>query len=151
MKRLFLALGILFISNASYAKESTLTTNFIKQVIQASDSEKEFSDSILIECPAPSASGTFLITKASYDFGNSLGVYVFKNGDGQDAKLDWFAVKRPNDDLSSKVVSGIDFAFKMPIGQFFLTLMKSGKVTAGVSDNAKPGIKEVSCKAIPPK
>jgi hypothetical protein len=128
------------------AKDDKLAANFINEIKKSADNESELNERVVVNCSAPSASGMFWITKASYDFGKSIGVYVFKGETNQDAKLDWIALKFKNDDLSSELITGTDFGFIIPGGQFFLTIMKNGKVTAGISNNKKPGIKEVECK-----
>lgn len=135
---------------SAQSKENPYTANFVNEVKKAADSNGQLSEQIVIECPAPSASGTFLITKATYDFGKSLGVYVFKGGKGPDAKLDWIGAKFKNGSLSSDVIVGYDFGFTMPNGQFFITVMQNGKVKAGVNQNGTSGVKEIACKAIEP-
>ncbi|MCP1440482.1 hypothetical protein J3D56_003918 [Erwinia persicina] len=135
---------------SAYAKENSYTANFVNEVKKAADSDGQLSEQLVIECPVPSASGTFLITKATYDFSNNLGVYVFKNGQGHDAKLDWIGAKTKGDDLSSDEVVGFDFGLTMPGGQFFITVMKNGKVKVGVNKNGTSGVKEITCKVVVP-
>ncbi|WP_446030422.1 hypothetical protein [Lelliottia amnigena] len=134
----------------SYAKENPYTKNFVTEVKRAADGDGKLSEQIIIECPAPSASGTFLITKATYDVGSNLGVYVFKSGQGPDAKLNWIAAKLKDDDITSDEIVGYDFGFVIPNGQFFITVMNSGVIKAGVSKNGTSGINEISCKAVIP-
>lgn len=150
MKRILVALIATAFVLSAQAKENSYTANFVNEVKKAADSDGQLSEQIVIECPAPSASGTFLITKATYDFGKSLGVYVFKEGKGPDAKLDWIGAKFKNASLSSDVIVGYDFGFTMPNGQFFITVMQNGKVKAGVNQNGTSGVKEIACKAVEP-
>lgn len=144
------AIVLSLFSAVSLAKDNSFTTNFVNEVQKAADGVGQLSEQIVVECPSPSASGTFLITHATYDFGKSLGVYVFKGGTGPDAKLNWIGAKFKNDDLSSDVIIGYDFGFTLPGGQFFLTVMKNGKIKAGVNKNGTSGVKEINCKVIMP-
>jgi len=142
---------ILFLFSAvSLAKDNSFTTNFVNEVIKAADGDGKLSEQIVIQCPSPSASGTFLITNATYEFGKSLGVYVFKDGTGPDARLDWIGANFKNDDLNSDIIVGYDFGFTLPGGQFFLKVMKNGKIKAGVNKNGTSGVKEINCKVIMP-
>ncbi|HEN5012686.1 MULTISPECIES: hypothetical protein [Enterobacterales] len=149
MKKIAAIILSLF-SATSLAKDNSFTTNFVNEVQKAADGSGQLSEQVVVECPSPSASGTFLITHATYDFGKSLGVYVFKGGAGPDARLSWIGAKFKNDDLSSNVIVGYDFGFTLPGGQFFLTVMKSGKIKAGVNKNGTSGVKEINCKVIMP-
>lgn len=134
----------------SYAKENPYTKNFVAEVKRAADGDGKLSEQIIIECPAPSASGTFLITKATYDVGSNLGVYAFKNGQGPDARLNWVAAKFKDDDFTSNKVVGFEFGFTMPNAQFFITVMNSGIIKAGINKNGTSGIEEITCKAVIP-
>lgn len=115
---------------------------------RAADGDGQLSEQIIIDCPAPSASGTFLITKATYDVGSNLGVFVFKNGQGAEARLNWIAAKFKDDDFTSGKVVGFEFGFTMPKAQFFITVMNNGIVKAGVNKNGTSGIEEITCKAV---
>ena len=150
MKNLFAALCIGLLAFSVQAKDNKFTSNFVDEVKKAADGDGQLSEQIMIECPLPSASGTFLITHATYDFGKNLGVYVFKTGEGKDARLDWIGAKFKNDDLSSDVIVGYDVGFTLPGGQFFLTVMKNGKIKAGVNKNGTSGVNEINCKLIMP-
>lgn len=148
MNRLFLLLIISMVTFSTNAKTIKPAESFVNKVKQAIESDGKIQQSIEVYCPAPSASGTFLLTKATYDFGESLGIYVFKEGIGPDAKLDWIGAKTKGDDFSSDEVEGFEFGFTMPNGQFFLEVNKSGKVKAGVNVNGTSGVKEISCRLI---
>ena len=87
-----------------------------------------------------------MITKADYEFGKSRGGYVF-NDDDSVARLNLFFINYKN--LSSKEVVGATFIFKVNRGQFFIDLMKSGKVRAGVNVGGKSGIDWIDCKILP--
>lgn len=149
-KNILLALVISAVVFSAYAKENKYTANFVNEVKKAADGDGQLSEKIIIECPAPSASGAFLITKATYDFNGSLGAYTFKNGQGPDAKLSWIGARFKGDDLLSDVVVGFDFGFTIPHGQFFITVMKDGVVKAGINKNGTSGIQEITCKAVIP-
>ncbi|EMH2076183.1 hypothetical protein REO92_004729 [Citrobacter freundii] len=149
-KNILLAVVISAVALSAHAKENKYTANFVNEVKSAADGNGQLSEKIIIECPAPSASGTFLITKATYDFSGNLGSYTFKNGQGPDAKLSWIGAKFKGDDLLSDEVVGFDFGFTMPHGQFFITVMKNGVVKAGINKNGTSGIQEIICKAVIP-
>lgn len=148
MNRCLLIVLISLISFSTTAKTISPAELFVSEVKRAIESDGNIQKSIDVSCPAPSASGTFLLTKATYDFGKSLGVYVFKEGKGPDAKLDWIGAKTKGDDFSSDEIEGFEFGFTMPNGQFFLKVNKFGKVKAGVNVNGTSGIKEINCKLI---
>lgn len=151
MNKVIIALVISIFSLPAFSKENAVTSSFVHAVKNAAEGNGQLSEQIKIDCPSPSASGTFLITKATYDFGKNLGVYVFSGGNGPDAKLDWIGAKFKNDDLSSDVIVGYDFGFTMPNGQFFITVMNSGLVKAGVNKNGTSGVQEITCKAVSPE
>lgn len=148
-KNILLALVISTVAFSVHSKENKYTASFVNEVEKAADSDGQLSEQITIECPAPSASGTFLLTKATYDFNGNLGVYTFKNGQGPDAKLSWIGAKFKDDQLSGDVV-GFEFGFTIPHGQFFITVMKNGVVKAGINKNGTSGIQEITCKAVIP-
>ncbi|MBK0095272.1 hypothetical protein IBT49_04745 [Erwinia sp. S63] len=148
MNRLFLLVIVSLLSFSTNANTSKPAESFVSEVKKAIESDGKIQQSIEVSCPAPSASGTFLLTKATYDFGKSLGVYVFKEGKGPDAKLDWIGAKTKGDDFSSDEIEGFEFGFTMPNGQFFLNVNKFGKVKAGLNVNGTSGVKEISCKLI---
>ncbi|MCY2214448.1 hypothetical protein OW896_23105, partial [Klebsiella pneumoniae] len=72
MKKIAAIILSLF-SATSLAKDNSFTTNFVNEVQKAADGSGQLSEQVVVECPSPSASGTFLITHATYDFGKSLG------------------------------------------------------------------------------
>ncbi|WP_336702561.1 hypothetical protein [Pantoea dispersa] len=148
MNRFFMLLIIFLVSFSATAKASKPAESFVHEVKEAIESDGTIQQSIEVSCPAPSASGTFFLTKATYDFGKSLGVYVFKEGKVPNAKLDWIGAKTKGDDFSSDEIEGFEFGFTMPNGQFFLKVNKFGKVKAGVNVNGTSGVKEISCKLI---
>lgn len=150
MKYLFSLLTFYLLSFSAHAADNQLTSNFVNEVKRALEGNGQISENIFIQCPAPSASGTFIISKAHYEIGKSLGVYSFKDGQALNSSLDLITPKTKDDDFDSDVVVGYDFNFAMPNGQFFLTIMKSGQVTAGANVNGKPGITEVTCRAVTP-
>lgn len=150
MKKAIIAVISCLMTYGAAAKDNDLTSHFIDEVKAAADRGNPLTASIDIDCPAPSASGKLLITKASYEVGKSLGVYVFKNGN-RNASLDWLGSEFPDDDFASDTITGMNFGLTMPGGQFFITVMKSGLVKAGVNANGTSGIKEVECKAIKPE
>lgn len=146
MNKRLLVLAYLLTPILSYAAKSTIAESFVFDVKKATESDGDIHKSVDVSCPAPSASGTFLLTKATYDYGKSMGVYVFKNG--PNAKLDWIGAKNKGDDFSSEEIVGFEFGFTMPNGQFFLTINKNGKIKAGVNVNGTSGVKEISCKLV---
>lgn len=150
IKNVLIVLALSVVAFTSYAKENQYTKNFVTEVKRAADGDGNLSEQIVIDCPSPSASGTFLITKATYDAGNNLGVYVFKNGQGPDARLNWIATKFKDDDFTSDKVVGFEFGFTMPKAQFFITVMTSGTIKAGVNKNGTSGVEEITCKAVIP-
>lgn len=149
--RILIVMALSVLSFSAPAKVKNYTETFVKEVKKAADSDGQLTKQMVIDCPAPSASGTFLITKASYDVGNSLGVYVFKNGQGPDARLNWIASKFKDDDFTSDEIVGFEFGFTMPKAQFFITIMNSGVVKAGVNKNGTSGVEEITCKPVAPK
>jgi hypothetical protein len=149
-KNILMVLALTSLAFSAQAKENKYTENFVNEVKTAADGDGKLSEQIAIECPAPSASGTFLITKASYEVGSNLGVYIFKSGQGPDAKLNWIATKSKDDNFMSDEVDGLEFGFTMPNAQFFITIMNSGIVKAGINKNGTSGIEEITCKAVVP-
>ncbi|BCU55302.1 hypothetical protein [Enterobacter kobei] len=147
MKKLVIALVISAFTFPLLAKENKLTSTFVDELKKSVDSNEPISLSIALSCIAPSASGRLIVTKPSYTIGESVGTYLFESGSPKSADLSWLTFEHPNDDWDSKEVSGVNFGLTMPAGQFFITIMKSGKVKAGVSSNAKSGIHEVDCVA----
>lgn len=146
MIKLLLTLVFAIISFSTIAKNNPITEAFVADVKRAAETDGAIQKSIDIVCPAPSASGTFLLTEANYEFGKSKGTYVFDEGKGPNAKLDWIGAKTQDDDFSSEELDGYEFGFTMPNGQFFLTVNKTGKIKAGVNVNGTSGVKEVNCK-----
>lgn len=151
MKKLALALVLSALTTSVVAKDNKLTTGFVNKIKSSVDSNEPVSISLDLSCLAPSASGRLIVTKPSYTVGESIGTYLFESGSPKNADLSWLTFEHPNDDWDSKEVSGVNFGLTMPGGQFFITIMKSGKVKAGVSSNAKSGIHEVECTASEPK
>ncbi|QMD26051.1 hypothetical protein NFJ59_07575 [Citrobacter freundii] len=150
IKKVLILVALSLSAFTSHAKENAYTKNFVTEVKRAADGDGQLSEQIIIDCPAPSASGTFLITKATYDVGSNLGVFVFKNGQGAEARLNWIAAKFKDDDFTSGKVVGFEFGFTMPKAQFFITVMNNGIVKAGVNKNGTSGIEEITCKAVIP-
>ncbi|PWW07838.1 hypothetical protein [Mangrovibacter plantisponsor] len=150
MKRIAVSLALLLTSASLFAADNPVTSEFVDAVKIAADGNSTLSESIKIKCPAPSASGVFIISKASYDPNESTGVYVFDDG-GANANLSLFGAEFPDDNLMADKITGMQFIFSMPGGQFFLTLMKNGDVKAGVNANGTSGIKEIHCKAVKPE
>lgn len=146
MIKMLLALSFSIFAFSTLAKSNPVAEAFVSDVKRAAETDGVIHKSIDIVCPAPSASGTLLLTKATYDFGKSQGAYVFKEERGPNAKLDWIGAKTKGDDFSSEEIEGYEFGFTMPNGQFFLTVNKTGKIKAGVNVNGTSGVKEVSCK-----
>uniref|UniRef100_UPI002033ECD6 hypothetical protein n=2 Tax=Enterobacteriaceae TaxID=543 RepID=UPI002033ECD6 len=96
-------------------------------------------------CPAKSASGTLLIKKASYEFNKGIGVFDFENN-SQSAPLAFIVpISEDENDFDSEII-GFSFAFKMPRGQFFVDVTKTGKVKAGVNISGESGIAYSSCR-----
>lgn len=130
---------------------NSLATNFVDTVKNAADGNGELSEAIDILCPAKSASGRIFITHADYDYGKSKGVFIFKNTADIPANMMSIATQFHNDDLNSDLVDGYEFGFKIPKGQFFVTLMKNGNVTVGLNADGESEITEVKCKVINPQ
>lgn len=149
MNKTVMALIIAAISFPVLSK-SSLTGDFVKDVQSAIDSNGESSSSIDIVCPAQSASGKLLVTYASYDYGKSKGVFVFKNTDSIPAAMTSITPVFPGGNLDSPVIDGWEFGFKMPNGQLFVTVLKNGKVKAGVNKNGTSGVTEINCKVARP-
>lgn len=147
MKTLAIALVISVITFPALAKENKLTANFVNEIRESADSNEPISASLELSCLAPSASGRLIVTKPSYTVDEGVGTFLFESGSPKNAKLSWLTFEHPNDDWDSKEVSGVNFGLTIPGGQFFITIMKDGKVKAGVSSDAKSGIHEVDCTA----
>ncbi|WP_075202113.1 MULTISPECIES: hypothetical protein [Serratia] len=150
MTKTIMALIIAAISFPVFSKDS-LTGNFVSGIESSIESNGEISSSIDIVCPAQSASGKLLITHVSYEYGKSKGVFLFKSNDQPQAPMTAVVPLRPNDDFDSPIINGWEFSFKMPKGQFFVTVFKSGKVKVGVNKNGTTGVKEINCKAVKPE
>lgn len=150
MTKTVMALIIAAISFPVFAKNS-LTDEFVRDIKSAIESNGEISSSIDIVCPAQSASGKVLVTHADYEYGKSKGVFVFKNTDSIPAAMTSITPIFPGDDLDSPVINGWEFGFKMPSGQLFVTILKSGNVKAGVNKNGTSGVTEINCKAVRPE
>ena len=130
MKKMFillLAAGLPLNSFAKPVTEKQLATYFIDNVKTSADKNIDLDvggiNRLSVICPAKSASGTLLIKKASYEFNKGIGVF----------------------DFDSEII-GFSFAFKMPRGQFFVDVTKSGKVKAGVNISGESGITYSSCR-----
>lgn len=149
MTKTVIALVFAAISFPAFAKTS-LTDGFVNDIKLAIESNGVTSSSIDIVCPAQSASGKLLVTYASYEYGKSKGVFIFENNENLQAPMTFIVPLRPNDDFESPLVNGWEFAFKMPSGQFFVTILKGGGVKAGINKNGTSGVKEISCKAVKP-
>ena len=134
MKKMFillLAVGLPLNSFAKPVTEKQLATYFIDNVKTSADKnidlDVEGINKLSVICPAKSASGTLLIKKASYEFNKSIGAFDFENN------------------FDSEII-GFSFAFKMPRGQFFVDVTKTGKVKAGVNISGESGITYSSCR-----
>lgn len=147
MKTLAITLVLSVITFPALAKDNKSTANFVNEIRSSADSNEAISASLELSCLASSASGRLIINKPSYTVDESVGTYLFKSGSPKNAKLSWLTFEHPNDDWDSKEVSGVNLGLTMPGGQFFITIMKNGKVKAGVSSNANSGIHEVDCTA----
>lgn len=123
---------------------------FVNQIKTAADDNGDVNASIDIECPAKSASGKILLSKASYEFDKSDGVFVFKNTDDTPARMTSLSPEFKGNDFTSDVITGMSFIFKMPSGQFYVDIYKDGKSRAGVNKNGGSGINWVDCKIIKP-
>lgn len=147
---MFKAVTVLLIAAVTFPVlgRQTLTNDFLKDVELAMDSNGEIYSSVDIECPAPSASGKLLVTHASYEYGKSKGIYIFKNDDKLQAPMTFIVPIKPDDDFDSMASDGLTFAFKMPNGQFFVSMLKAGNVKVGVNKNGTSGITETNCKVV---
>lgn len=142
----FIILVLVSLSALPAIAKNTVAENFIENVKKAADTNGEISTSVNVICPAPSASGVLLLTHADYEYGKSKGVYDFKNTSDTPLNLKSITAKTKDDDLMSDDVIGWEFGFIMPGGQFFITILQSGKAIAGVNKNGTTGITEINCK-----
>lgn len=149
MNRYYMVFIAFFIPFSVFAKND-LTGNFIKEVKMSADSEKDISTSIGISCPADSGSGRLLIKQASYDFGKTNGVFVFKDQTINPVKISLIETIFENGDFASGAVIGFSFTMTMPNGQFFIDLTKGNNVKAGVIKNGESDIKWIKCKIVIP-
>lgn len=152
MKKMFillLAVGLPLNSFAKPVTEKQLATYFIDNVKTSADKnidlDVEGINRLSVICPAKSASGTLLIKKASYEFNKGIGVFDFENN-SQSAPLAFIVpISEDENDFDSEII-GFSFAFKMPRGQFFVDVTKTGKVKAGVNISGESGITYSSCR-----
>ncbi|EHX25102.1 hypothetical protein ACUAWP_005138 [Escherichia coli] len=83
--------------------------------------------------------------KASYEFNKSIGAFDFENN-SQSAPLTFIVpISEDENNFDSEII-GFSFAFKMPRGQFFVDVTKTGKVKAGVNISGESGITYSSCR-----
>jgi hypothetical protein len=150
MTKTVMALIFAAISFPVFAKNS-ITDEFVNDIKSAIESNGVTSSSIDIVCPAQSASGKLLVTYASYEYGKGKGIFIFENNENIQAPMTFIVPLRPNDDFDSPLINGWEFAFKMPNGQFFVTVLKGGKVKAGINKNGTSGVTEVNCKVVKPE
>lgn len=150
MKRIIIGAVLSCITSLALAKND-IAYRFIENVKSAADGDEVLSENVTIDCPAKSGSGRILITKASYEYGNSKGAFIFKNPNDSEAIMTSLATKLHNDDFTSDEVDGFEFGFKMPSGQFFVTVMKDGNATVGANVNGTSGVTEIKCKVVGPQ
>lgn len=150
MKKNALILMLLLAVPQITLAKTNIASDFVKSVQKAADSDGIVSASVDIDCPASSASGKVLITKASYEFEKSVGAFIFKNSNDTPAIITSLSTESPNGDFTSNEIIGMSFIFKMSGGQFFVDIFKNGKARAGVNKNGTSGIVWVDCKIIKP-
>lgn len=150
MNKTLVAACVMALSFPVFAKE-TPTQAFVNDIEKAINSNGDVSTSLDITCPAQSASGKIVVTYADYSYGKSKGVFVFKNTADTPAEMKGITPIHPNDDIMSDVISGWDFSFVIPGGQFFVTVKKNGDVKAGINKNGTSGVTEIKCKVTKPE
>lgn len=150
MKKIALILMLLLAVPQITLAKTNIASDFVKSVQKAADSDGIVSASVDIDCPASSASGKVLITKASYEFEKSVGAFIFKNSNDTPAIITSLSTESPNGDFTSNEIIGMSFIFKMSGGQFFVDIFKNGKARAGVNKNGTSGIVWVDCKIVKP-
>ena len=150
MKKSVLLLAMLLSIPQFSAANSNYASSFVDEVKSAADSDGILNASIDIECPADSASGKIVISKASYDINHSKGVFVFKSSSETPIRMTSIVTEYPDDDFTADSITGMGFIFTMPNGQFFVDIFKDGKSRAGVNKNGQSGIKWIDCKILKP-
>lgn len=150
MKYKVLAVGLILMLPQFASAKDNLATKFVNEVKTAADGNGEVNASIDIECPAKSASGKILVSKASYEIDKSVGAFVFKNTNDTPARMTSIVTISPDDNFMSDEVIGMSYIFQMPGGQYFVDVLKSGKAKSGININGKSGITWVDCKIVKP-
>ncbi|WP_285130907.1 hypothetical protein [Leclercia adecarboxylata] len=140
---------LLAVPLTTFAKQNQ-ATSFVNDIKTAADGNGEINASIDIECPAKSASGKVIISKASYNFDKSVGAFVFQNTDDTPARMSSLSPEFKDGDFTSNIITGMAFTFKMPNGQFFVDIFKNGKARAGVNKSGQSGINWIQCKIVKP-
>ena len=113
MKKNALILMLLLAVPQITLAKTNIASDFVKSVQKAADSDGIVSASVDIDCPANSASGKVLITKASYEFEKSVGAFIFKNSNDTPAIITSLSTESPNGDFTSNEIIGMSFIFKM--------------------------------------
>lgn len=150
MKYNLLVVGLLMaLPHLAIAKDG-LASSFFNETKTAADGNGEINASIDIDCPVKSASGKIVVSNVSYDINKSVGAFVFKGSDETPAQMTSIVTVSPDDNFMSDEVIGMSYIFKMPSGQFFVDILKSGKARAGVNKNGESGIKWIDCKIVKP-
>ncbi|EPD5015369.1 hypothetical protein [Escherichia coli] len=150
MKFKLLVVGLLLITPQLALAKDNLATIFVNEIKTAADGDGSVNATIDINCPAPSASGKVMISKSSYEFDKSVGAFVFEQSEQTPARMTTIVPMFPDEDFTSNKITGMSFIFKMPSGQFFVDILKSGKARAGVNKNGESGIKWIDCKIVKP-
>lgn len=150
MKKSALLLAMMLAIPQISSANSQYASSFVDEVKSAADGDGVLNASIDIECPADSASGKIIVSKASYDIDKSTGVFVFKNSSETPIRMTSIVTEYPEDDFTSDSITGMGFIFKMPSGQFFVDIFKDGKSRAGINKNGQSGIKWIDCKISKP-
>lgn len=150
MKRpIFFFALLLAIPAISYGKNN-VASEFIQQVHAAAEKDAALNTSLDVECPAKSASGRVLLSKVSYDYGKSIGAFVFKNSNVTPANLTLLETKFEGDDFTSEVVNGYVFYFQIPNGQIFVEVNKDNTAAVGINKNGDSGISWIKCNIVKP-
>ncbi|WP_413594709.1 hypothetical protein [Citrobacter youngae] len=150
MKFKLLVVGLLLIVPQLALAKDNIATSFVNEIKIAADGDGSVNAAIDIDCPAPSASGKVMMSKASYEFDKSVGAFVFEQSEYTPARMTTIVPMFPDGDFTSNKITGMGFIFKMPSGQFFVDILKNGKARAGINKNGESGIKWIDCKIVKP-
>ncbi len=150
MKFKLLVVGLLLVVPQLAVAKDNIATSFVNEIKTAADGDGSVNAAIDIDCPVQSASGKVIMSKASYEFDKSVGAFVFEQSEVTPARMTTFVPMFPDGDFTSDKIIGMSFIFKMPSGQFFVDILKSGKARAGVNKNGESGIKWIDCKIVKP-